>query len=39
VWWRSIHHNNEVTAPVVPKHLPEEINDFFRGDAFVKQAK
>jgi len=29
MWWRSIHHDNEVTTFVVPKHLPKEFNDLF----------
>ena len=28
-----------LTAPVVPKHLPKELDCLFRRDAFVKQAK
>src|SRR5271157_3931088 len=37
--WRLVHHDNQVTAFVVLKHLRQELDDFLGTDSFVVKSE
>lgn len=39
VWWRLIHHNDQVSTRMMAEHLMEELDDFSGSDAFLHESE